>query len=232
MPTPRQVNDVPVTPLTRDDIEGVYAGLRPLLAGGTDDTTKLSREHVVTRTQPGMLSVAGGKYTTYRVMAADAVDAAAVDLDRPLPRTVTDRISLLGAEGYPAPRNQLPVLAQRYGLPTWTVRHLLGRYGSLIGEVLAAGEDNPSLLLPMPGAERHLRAEFRYAATHDSALHAHPPDAHLHRGEPPGHRDGRGGRGGRRPRRGRAGLGRSAQACGGRRVRRPGGGGTPLPHPG
>ncbi|SCG76804.1 glycerol-3-phosphate dehydrogenase [Micromonospora coxensis] len=166
-----QVNEVLATPLTRDDIEGVYAGLRPLLAGGTDDTTKLSREHVISRTQPGMLSVAGGKYTTYRVMAADAVDAAAVDLDRPLPRTVTDRIALLGAEGYPALRNQIPVLAQRYGLPSWTVRHLLGRYGSLIGEVLAAAEEDPSLLLPLPGAERYLRAEFRYAATHESALH-------------------------------------------------------------
>ncbi|MFR9778386.1 glycerol-3-phosphate dehydrogenase/oxidase [Micromonospora sp. MS34] len=165
------VNEVLSTPLTRDDIEGVYAGLRPLLAGESEDTTKLSREHVVTRTQPGMISVAGGKYTTYRVMAADAVDAAAVDLDRPLPKTVTDRIALLGAEGYPALRNQVTLLAERHGLPTWTVRHLLARYGSLIGEVLAAGADDPSLLLPVPGAERYLRAEFRYAATHESALH-------------------------------------------------------------
>ncbi len=63
-------------PLTHDDIQGVYAGLRPLLSGESEDTSQLSREHAVARPQPGLISIAGGKYTTYRVMAADAVDAA------------------------------------------------------------------------------------------------------------------------------------------------------------
>ncbi|MFB9711844.1 glycerol-3-phosphate dehydrogenase/oxidase [Streptosporangium nondiastaticum] len=165
------VNEVLTTPLTRDDIEGVYAGLRPLLAGGTDQTARLSREHAVTRTQPGMISVAGGKYTTYRVMAADAVDAAATDLGRPLPASVTDRVPLLGAEGYPALKNQAGLLAGRYGVPVWTIHRLLGRYGSLIGEVLAPSGEDPSLLEPVTGAEGHLKAEFRYAATHEGALH-------------------------------------------------------------
>ena len=70
------VNAVLTTPLTREDVEGVYAGLRPLLAGESESTSKLSREHVVAHAAPGLVVVAGGKYTTYRVMAKDAVDAA------------------------------------------------------------------------------------------------------------------------------------------------------------
>ena len=65
------------TPLTHADIDGVYAGLRPLLAGESEETSKLSREHAVAVPAPGLVAIAGGKYTTYRVMAADAIDAAA-----------------------------------------------------------------------------------------------------------------------------------------------------------
>jgi glycerol-3-phosphate dehydrogenase len=71
------VNAVINSPLTREDVEGVYAGLRPLLSGESESTSKLSREHVVGHPVPGLVVVAGGKYTTYRVMAADAVDEAA-----------------------------------------------------------------------------------------------------------------------------------------------------------
>ena len=75
------VNSVLAVPLTRDDVEGVYAGLRPLLAGESDATSKLSREHTVAQPVPRLVVVAGGKYTTYRVMAKDAVDAAVHALD-------------------------------------------------------------------------------------------------------------------------------------------------------
>ena len=75
-----QVNSVLTHPITTDDIQGVYAGLRPLLAGEDESTSQLSREHAVARPQPGLISIAGGKYTTYRVMAADAVDAAREDI--------------------------------------------------------------------------------------------------------------------------------------------------------
>jgi len=70
------VNTVLATPLSHADIDGVYAGLRPLLAGESDDTSKLSREHAVAVPSAGLVAIAGGKYTTYRVMAADAIDAA------------------------------------------------------------------------------------------------------------------------------------------------------------
>src|SRR5699024_11663251 len=74
------VNSVLTTPIGREDVRGVYAGLRPLLSGGADSTAKLSREHAVMIVAPGAVVVAGGKYTTYRVMAADAVDAAVAEL--------------------------------------------------------------------------------------------------------------------------------------------------------
>jgi glycerol-3-phosphate dehydrogenase len=165
------VNTVLTTPLTHDDIEGVYAGLRPLLAGESDDTSQLSREHAVARPQPGLFSVAGGKYTTYRVMAADAIDAAAADLDRPVPPSVTDRVPLIGAEGYHGLVNQARALAQDYRLETWRMQHLLNRYGSMVSEVLAPAEHDLSLLQPLEGAEEYLRAEIRYGATHEGAVH-------------------------------------------------------------
>ncbi len=165
------VNAVLTTPLTHDDIQGVYAGLRPLLAGESDQTSQLSREHAVARPQPGLFSVAGGKYTTYRVMAADAVDAAVADLDRPVPASVTDRVPLIGAEGYHGLINQAGSLAHEYGLESWRMEHLLNRYGSLVTEVLAPAESDPSLLEPLPAAEEYLRAEVLYGATHEGAVH-------------------------------------------------------------
>ncbi|MGH8839389.1 MAG: FAD-dependent oxidoreductase [Jiangellaceae bacterium] len=166
-----QVNRVLTRPLTRADVSGVYAGLRPLLAGESDETSRLSRSHAAARPMPGLVMVAGGKYTTYRVMAADAVNLAASDLDRAVPASVTADVPLLGAEGYPALVNQVDDLAARYALPTWRIRRLLGRYGSLIFEVLDPAAEDPALLHPLPDADEYLRAEIRYGATHEGALH-------------------------------------------------------------
>src|SRR5690606_38317678 len=110
------VNKVLATPLTHDDIEGVYAGLRPLLAGESEETSKLSREHAVARVAPGLVAIAGGKYTTYRVMAADAVDAAAADLPGRPRQSITDKAPLVGADGYHALVNQADQLAAKHGL--------------------------------------------------------------------------------------------------------------------
>jgi glycerol-3-phosphate dehydrogenase len=165
------VNEVLSVPLTNDDISGVYAGLRPLLSGEEEVTSQLSREHAISRSPRGMVSVAGGKYTTYRVMARDAVDAAVDELGRHAPACVTDRIPLLGADGYHALANQAESLGDDLDLPRWRVDHLLGRYGALLHEVLAPADDEPDLLGPVPGAGSYLRAEIRYAATHEAALH-------------------------------------------------------------
>ena len=165
------VNAVLATPLTQDDIEGVYAGLRPLLAGESEETSKLSREHAVARVAPGLVAIAGGKYTTYRVMAADAVDAASADLPGRLQSSITDKVPLLGADGYHALVNQVDQLGARHGLHPYRVRHLLDRYGSLVHEVLALAEDRPEWLRPLDAAPDYLGVEIVYAASHEGALH-------------------------------------------------------------
>jgi glycerol-3-phosphate dehydrogenase len=165
------VNAVLATPLTHDDIEGVYAGLRPLLAGESEETSALSREHAVARVVPGLISIAGGKYTTYRVMAADAVDMGVDDLPRRTAPSCTAEVPLLGAEGYYAMRNQIDSLAAEYGLHPHRVRHVLDRYGSMIRDVLEPGLSEPRLLQTVPSAPDYLMAEIRYAVTHEGALH-------------------------------------------------------------
>ncbi|HEY4456383.1 MAG TPA: glycerol-3-phosphate dehydrogenase/oxidase [Pseudonocardiaceae bacterium] len=165
------VNTVLATPLTHEDIQGVYAGLRPLLAGESESTSKLSREHAVARVAPGLVAIAGGKYTTYRVMAADAVDAAGVDLSGRLQPSITDQVPLLGADGYHALVNQADQLGARYGLHPYRVRHLLDRYGSLIHDVLGVAEGNPELLKPLPAAPDYLQVEVVYGTSHEGALH-------------------------------------------------------------
>ncbi|WP_236795691.1 glycerol-3-phosphate dehydrogenase [Amycolatopsis sp. GM8] len=165
------VNSVLATPLTHDDIEGVYAGLRPLLAGESEETSKLSREHAVARVAPGLVAIAGGKYTTYRVMAADAVDAATVDLPGRPQSSITDKVPLIGADGYHALVNQADHLAAQHGLHPYRVRHLLDRYGSLVHEVLASADGKPELLRPLESAPDYLAVEVVYAASHEGALH-------------------------------------------------------------
>lgn len=165
------VNGVLVSPLTRADVIGVYVGLRPLLAGDAEDTARLSREHAVVRSVPGLVSVAGGKYTTYRVMARDAIDAAVAELGRPIPASVTEHLPLVGADGYAGMVNRLEVLGEEHGLPSSRITHLLNRYGSMFEDVLAPAADDPALLEPMPGAAGYLRAEILYGATHEGALH-------------------------------------------------------------
>ena len=165
------VNSVLTSPLTREDVEGVYAGLRPLLTGESESTSKLSREHVVGHPVPGLVVVAGGKYTTYRVMAADAVDEAARSMDARVPDSCTDQIPLTGAEGYRALWNQRRALAVSAGVHVARVEHMLNRYGSNVHDLLAMLRADPTLAEPLPGADDYLRVEALYAVTHEGARH-------------------------------------------------------------
>lgn len=165
------VNSVLRTPLTHADVEGVYAGLRPLLSGESDATSKLSREHVVSHPAPGLVVVAGGKYTTYRVMAKDAVDEASRALDERVPESVTDDLPLLGAEGFHALWNQRHGLAEQSGLHVARIEHLLRRQGGLIYDLLALVADDPGLGAQLEGSEDYLRVEVVYAVSHEGARH-------------------------------------------------------------
>lgn len=170
-----QVNAILREPLDHDDVEGVYAGLRPLLSGESEPTSRISREHTVVTPVPGLVMIAGGKLTTYRVMGRDAVEAAAHSLKTSLNLTVrgsiTDRVPLLGAADWETRQNQRVLLARRSGLHVARIDHLLGRYGGMIDDVLALVAERPDLGEPLAGTEDYLAAEVVYAVTHEGALH-------------------------------------------------------------
>ena len=166
-----QVNHWLDRPVSTVDIEGVYAGLRPLLSGEDEETSKLSREHAVVEPMLGLMLIAGGKYTTYRVMAADVIDRAARRLGSRVPRSHTDELPLLGADGYRPMWMDRADLARRHGVAAGVVEHLLERYGTLTLEVLDLVANRPELARPVDGAPEYLGAEIVYAASHEGALH-------------------------------------------------------------
>ena len=168
-----QVNTVLRDPLTHDDIVSSFAGLRPLVDRTGLSASQLSREHLVRRPLPGLVTVTGGKYTTYRVMAADAVDAAAPDLvdeGGSLPPSVTSELPLVGA----GTASEVRVAAARHPVAESVggdaVQRLADRHGMLAGDVLDLVTADPSLGVPLRMAPGYLRAEAVYAATVEGAL--------------------------------------------------------------
>lgn len=144
-------------PLTSDDVIGTYAGLRPLVAppdgSESGDTADISRRHLVTRTPDGAVVITGGKLTTYRRMAQDAVDALGID-----ERCITATTPLVGAQPY---RTPAPV-----GVPPRLVRH----YGSEAPRVAAWSDDDPSLLQPVAAGVPVLGVEVVHALRAEGAL--------------------------------------------------------------
>jgi len=173
-------NEVLVEPITRADVIGSWAGLRPLLQPGTKEGTssaKVSREHTVASPRPGLTAIAGGKLTTYRVMAEDAVDFALGHQAKLMP-SVTRRTPLLGAAGLDAQRNWLAAPAARYGWTAAMSEHLLHRYGSHVTDIVALCDDDAALAEPLPHASAYLRAEITYAARNEGAIHLDDVMAH------------------------------------------------------
>lgn len=167
-------NEVLDPPLTRDDIIGTYAGLRPLLQPKVLDeskSTKVSREHTVSEVIPGMVAIAGGKLTTYRVMAEDAVDfALGKEMAKAKPSPTFD-LPLLGAEGFEAAANQASRLGAKYGFDADRMYHLVRRYGSELPDLLATIDEDPTLGKPLDAAPQFIRAEVHRACTVEGALH-------------------------------------------------------------
>ncbi|WP_314742412.1 glycerol-3-phosphate dehydrogenase/oxidase [uncultured Actinomyces sp.] len=172
-------NEVLSRPITRDDIIGVYAGLRPLLQprlkpGRSPEqasSTRVSREHTVTRVAPGLTAIAGGKLTTYRVMARDAVDHALGEgLAHAHPCTTAD-LPLVGAARYRALAAHAGDIARERGWTLARVTHLLDRYGDEVPALLATIDDDPDLARPLAAAPAFLRAEVAWAVTHEGAAH-------------------------------------------------------------
>ncbi len=169
-----EANKVLASPLTVDDVVGTFAGLRPLLQPGTvgeTESTKVSREHTVTQVVPGLTVIAGGKLTTYRQMAQDAVDFALGPAEAKRRPSITKKTPLSGAVGYEALVNQKRTLARDSGLSEEQVEDLLDRYGSDIGRIFAVIKQDPTLADPLPGAPEYLRADVAFAVTGEGALH-------------------------------------------------------------
>ncbi len=166
----RNVNRVLKNKLTVDDIDGIFSGLRPLVTADAATNSRLSREHAVETSPRGLITVAGGKYTTYRVMAKDVMDEAATALGSTAPCT-TETVRMIGAIGLDAATRTIRREAPGLGISEDHVEHLLRRYGSMVTDILALVRQRPELAGPVPASERYLLAEIVYAATHEGALH-------------------------------------------------------------
>ena len=170
-----QANKLIADELTHEDVISTFAGLRPLLQpvlkdGSDKSSTKVSREHTVTQIAPGMSAIAGGKLTTYRVMAEDAVDFALGERAKTLP-SVTERIKLVGAEGYEVLASRAEALAAENGWDAARTDHLLERYGAELTDIIAQIEKDPSLGVPLAAAPQFLRADVLQAVRAEGALH-------------------------------------------------------------
>ncbi|GAB4584050.1 glycerol-3-phosphate dehydrogenase/oxidase [Nocardia sp. IFM 10818] len=152
------VNTVLREPLTRKDIRGTFAGLRPLLRTGGDSTADISREHAILTSPSGVITVVGGKLTTYRKMAEDAVDAAVTHAALPAAPCRTRDLPLVGAVSG----------AFRDGIAAPT--RLVERYGSEAAAVLELTRRHPFMAAPVAPDLDVIGAEFAFATTHEGAL--------------------------------------------------------------
>jgi glycerol-3-phosphate dehydrogenase len=152
------------------DAVGAVAGLRPLVRvkGVHGDTVRISREHAIRREASGIVRVSGGKYTTYRLMARDAVDVALAEAGSPFPSSGTHELPLAGA----ASQGDLKLLAQElarvHGLGATAAERLVRRHGTQAQDVLALGREL-DLVRPL-GDGPALEAEVAWAVHAEHAL--------------------------------------------------------------
>jgi len=166
------VNAFLVEPLSRDDVLGTWAGLRPLVRDAkSEKTADLSRRHAVGRSASGVITVTGGKLTTYRKMAADAVDEAVAVLGQSgrsrMRRSRTKRLALRGAHGTDGLR--AAGAAARLGTSDEVLEHLVGRYGGEARTLLAMVAAQPALAEPLVPTLPYLKAEAIYAVRYEMA---------------------------------------------------------------
>ncbi len=158
--------------LTADDIISVYAGYRPLLRSRSSEhaTAKLSRTHAVLQNPSGLVTIVGGKLTTYRRMAQDTVDVLSRRDGSSSPPHPTQNLPLLGSAGWPAVQRDLEAKGAELGLRSQTIAHLGESYGSLAGELLSLIEEDKSLEKRLIEDLPYIRAEVVYACRHEMAM--------------------------------------------------------------
>ncbi|MFM8304210.1 MAG: FAD-dependent oxidoreductase [Actinomycetota bacterium] len=154
------VNRALVDPLTEADVIGTWAGLRPLLAAADQaKTADLSRRHGIRVSGTGVVTITGGKLTTYRAMASDTIDQVEQVIDGRHRRCRTKRLPLTGARGYRAPAPDAAPLDA----------HLAGRYGTEAPAVQALVAADPALGEPLVPGLPYIRAEAVYAVRAEMA---------------------------------------------------------------
>jgi glycerol-3-phosphate dehydrogenase len=164
------VNHVLDVGLTRADVVGTYAGLRPLIAPSSGSTVTASREHRVTVERNGLVRVSGGKYTTYRVMAEQTIDAAVGVLGGSgAGRTGTVTRRLVGAADRAELDRTAVALAAASSLERAVAARLVARHGTQAPDVVAHGREL-GLLGRLVDGEDHLEVEVAWAARHELAL--------------------------------------------------------------
>jgi glycerol-3-phosphate dehydrogenase len=170
----RAVNAAVSEPLSAADVTGTWAGLRPLLApipgsskAQSERTADLSRRHKVLVSHSGVVTITGGKLTTYRKMAEDTLDEIGKRLEQRLPACPTRRLRLRGADG--AAELSRPGAAARHGLGAEALAELVGRYGGEARAVLGLVADQPDLAAPLIDGLPYLAAEAVYAARYEMA---------------------------------------------------------------
>jgi len=153
-------------PVGRDEILGTWAGLRPLLRdASTTRTADLSRRHTVTVSGSGVITITGGKLTTYRRMAADAIDAAVRLVGTGRRRSPTKHLALVGAEGFERSDDDTETRHEHVSLH----EHLAGRYGTEASAVLDLVSEDPSLGEALVPGLPYVRAEAVHATRHEMA---------------------------------------------------------------
>jgi glycerol-3-phosphate dehydrogenase len=165
------INANNVNTITRDDIVGTWAGLRPLVKSASSGrTADLSRGHNIHRSPSGVVTITGGKLTTYRHMAADTVDEVVSEVlgaraPQGAKRSVTKKLRLRGADGY----QSVTAAARGYGVTNAVADHLANRFGGEARAVMAMIKDDPTLAEPLVPGLPYVRAEAIFAVRHEMA---------------------------------------------------------------
>lgn len=161
------------TPLTDDDVVGTYAGIRPLVADGSSETTQVSREHAIATPVPGLVVISGGKYTTYRAMAEQVIDTVVEQLGT-VGRVFTAKCRtastpLVGAYGWQFAWERREFTAEQLGVSVDTVEHLLRRHGDRINRIIELVAADASLAQRVHPELPYLRAEIVVAVVDEGA---------------------------------------------------------------
>lgn len=152
--------------LTREDVLSAWTGLRPLVTAPDESTAKLSRSHVIHTSESGLITITGGKWTTYRNMAEDVIDEALKDTQLKADECVTETTKVVGAQGY---GQAVHALAKHKTLDAEICTYLLSHYGGRAVDVVALAEQEKDGATRLHKDHHYIQAEVIYVARYEMA---------------------------------------------------------------